>query len=78
MITGDHPLTALAIARQIGLVPQESLTDPDGDCPAIEGHQVETMTDEALRRLLTPTLPDRAEPVFARMAPGTRCTWCRC
>ncbi len=27
------------------------------------------MTDEALRRLLTPTRPDEAEPIFARMAP---------
>ena len=69
MITGDHPLTALAIARQIGLAPKESLTEPDGDYPAIEGHQVETMSDEALRRLLTPTRPDKAEPIFARMAP---------
>jgi sodium/potassium-transporting ATPase subunit alpha len=69
MITGDHPLTALAIARQIGLAPKESLAEPDGDCPAIEGHQVETMSDEALRRLLTPTSPDKAEPIFARMAP---------
>ena len=69
MITGDHPLTALAIARQIGLAPKESLAEPDGDCPAIEGHQVETMSDETLRRLLTPTRPGKAEPIFARMAP---------
>jgi sodium/potassium-transporting ATPase subunit alpha len=69
MITGDHPLTALAIARQIGLAPKESRTEPDGDYPVIEGHEVETMSDEALRRLLTPTRPGEAEPVFARMAP---------
>ena len=69
MITGDHPLTALAIARQIGLVPQLSPTKPDGDCPVIEGHQVETMSDETLRRLLTPISPEKAGPIFARMAP---------
>ena len=69
MITGDHPLTALAIARQIGLAPKESRTEPVGFCPVIEGHQVETMSDEALRRLLTPTRPGEAEPIFARMAP---------
>jgi sodium/potassium-transporting ATPase subunit alpha len=69
MITGDHPLTALAIARQIGLVPKESRTELVGYSPVIEGHQVETMSDEALRRLLTPTRPGEAEPVFARMAP---------
>ncbi|MGZ9146521.1 MAG: cation-translocating P-type ATPase, partial [Nitrospira sp.] len=69
MITGDHPLTALAIARQIGLAPKETPTEPDGYCPVIEGHQVETMSDEALRRLLTPTSPGEPEPVFARMAP---------
>ena len=69
MITGDHPLTALAIARQIGLLPKKFLAEPDGGDPAIEGYQVETMSDEALRRLLTPTSPDKAEPIFARMAP---------
>jgi sodium/potassium-transporting ATPase subunit alpha len=69
MITGDHPLTALAIARQIGLAPKETPTEPDGYCPVIEGHQVETMSDDALRRLLTPTNPGEPEPVFARMAP---------
>ena len=69
MITGDHPLTALAIARQIGLAPKESRTEPVGFCPVIEGHQVETMSDEELRRLLSPTRPGEPEPVFARVAP---------
>jgi sodium/potassium-transporting ATPase subunit alpha len=69
MITGDHPLTALAIARQIGLAPKESRTEPAGYCPVIEGHQVETMSDDALRRFLIPAGPGEAEPVFARMAP---------
>lgn len=69
MITGDHPLTALAIARQIGLAPKESRAEPVGFCPVIEGHQVERMSDEALRRLLTPAHPGEPEPVFARMAP---------
>ena len=69
MITGDHPLTALAIARQIGLATKESRIEPVEFCPVIEGAQIETMTDEALRRLLVPTGPSKAEPIFARMAP---------
>jgi len=69
MITGDHPLTGLAIARQIGLSPKEPHDGP-GECsPVIEGHQVEAMSDETLCQLLTSTHPGRAEPVFARMAP---------
>ncbi len=69
MITGDHPLTALAIARQIGLAPKEFHPESVEYSRVIEGHQVETMTDEALRLLLTPTRSDEAEPVFARVAP---------
>jgi sodium/potassium-transporting ATPase subunit alpha len=69
MITGDHPLTALAIARLIGLAPQEAVTEPDGYCPVIEGYQVETMSEDALRQLLRPSNPGEPEPVFARMAP---------
>ncbi len=69
MITGDHPLTALAIARQIGLVPKESRTEPAAYTPVIEGHRLDAMTEDALRRLLTPTSPGETEPVFARMAP---------
>ena len=72
MVTGDHPLTALAVARMIGLI--ES-TPPDTDqpaascAPAIEGAQLDDMSDESLMRLLTPGHPGESDPVFARMAP---------
>ncbi|HSE59126.1 MAG TPA: cation-transporting P-type ATPase [Nitrospiraceae bacterium] len=69
MITGDHPLTAEAIARKIGLAPSSPALLPDAFVPVVEGAQVESMSDEALRRLLTPARPGQPEPVFARMAP---------
>jgi sodium/potassium-transporting ATPase subunit alpha len=71
MITGDHPLTALAVARKIGLIPPE----PDDTAGAsvstarvIEGVQLDTFSDQDVRRLLSRRrhIPD---PVFARMAP---------
>lgn len=69
MLTGDHPLTALAIARKIGLAPS-SLPIPAGRfVPLIEGTQVEKFSDDELRQLLTPTSPGEPDPVFARMAP---------
>ena len=69
MITGDHPLTALAVARKIGLVPHHAAQPPVGFVPVIEGLQVERMSDEYLRQLLTPSRSNEPEPVFARMAP---------
>ena len=69
MITGDHPLTALAVARKIGLVPHRAAQPPVGFVPVIEGLQVERMSDEYLRQLLTPSRSNEPEPVFARMAP---------
>jgi sodium/potassium-transporting ATPase subunit alpha len=67
MITGDHPLTALAVARKIGLAPAESSESPGAE--AIEGTQLDAMSDEDLRRLLTDSRTNGSEPVFARMAP---------
>lgn len=70
MITGDHPLTALAIARKIGLVPDRvtGLSTPTF-VPVVEGAQLDNMNDETLQRLLTPSRLNEPDPVFARMAP---------
>ncbi|NGZ95546.1 MAG: ATPase, partial [Nitrospira sp. WS110] len=69
MITGDHPLTALAVARKIGLVPKGTPSSSNNFVPVIEGSQLDRTSDEQLRQLLTPTRPDEPDPVFARMAP---------
>ncbi|MDO9316500.1 MAG: cation-translocating P-type ATPase [Burkholderiaceae bacterium] len=54
MITGDHPGTALAIARQAGL---------DGESGLLLGDQVAALSDLDLRRAVATTT------VFARVAP---------
>ena len=69
MITGDHPLTALAIGRKIGLAPEGDGEQPDAFVPVVDGERLDAMDDDALRRLLTPKTREEAEPIFARMAP---------
>ena len=54
MITGDHPGTARAIARQAGL---------DGEAGLLLGDEVAALDDAALRRAV------RTTTVFARVAP---------
>jgi len=68
MVTGDHPLTALAVARKIGLVPAAAET-PAGSMAVIDGWQLEGMSDDHLRQLLTPSRSGEPDPLFARMAP---------
>ncbi|MEB3322074.1 MAG: cation-transporting P-type ATPase [Synechococcaceae cyanobacterium] len=55
MITGDHPLTAQAIAAAIGLA--------DLDAQVVEGRRLETLGDDALRRLVARC------SVYARVPP---------
>jgi sodium/potassium-transporting ATPase subunit alpha len=69
MITGDHPLTALAVARKIGLVPAE-LTGGSEQAPTvIEGSQLDRYSGEDLKKLLRADEHGRLS-VFARMAPS--------
>jgi magnesium-transporting ATPase (P-type) len=56
MITGDYPVTAAAIARQIGIEGSGATT--------FTGVQVSEMSDAALREALS-----RGEPIFARVSP---------
>jgi Ca2+-transporting ATPase len=55
MITGDHPTTAAAIARQLGLL--------QGDDPVVEGRDLDQASPRQLQRLVA------SRCVFARMAP---------
>jgi Ca2+-transporting ATPase len=55
MITGDHPVTATAIARDLGLA--------DANAPTITGPQLEQLDDAALAEAV------RRTAVFARVVP---------
>src|SRR6516225_12203394 len=59
MITGDHLLTARAIAQQIGLRGRSGLTAPD----VITGRDLEVASDEELSKIA------EASVVFARVTP---------
>ena len=54
MITGDHPLTALAIGKQVGL---------NGEHAVITGPELDSLTDEALKEVV------QHVSIFARTTP---------
>lgn len=56
MITGDHPGTAVAIAAELGIV-------PDAEAPVLAGAALARLSDEELRDAV------RTVSVFARVAP---------
>ena len=57
MITGDHPLTARAIARELGIV------GADDHTPSVTGREIEVMDDDQLM------LAVKTTSVFARVSP---------
>ncbi|WP_025701473.1 cation-translocating P-type ATPase, partial [Paenibacillus forsythiae] len=57
MITGDHPITAIAIAGQIGI------TDGGRPGQVLTGHELDRMSDEELERSVD------GVSIFARMTP---------
>ncbi len=63
MITGDHPHTALAVARLIGLAPAP------GSTPVLEGAALDRLSDADLRTVLAQARTEGFDPLFARMAP---------
>jgi magnesium-transporting ATPase (P-type) len=64
MITGDHALTAAAIAAQLGL--QSRANEADGRPKALTGRQLAEMTDERLISVIEDTA------VFARVDPSQK------
>lgn len=55
MITGDHKITAIAIAKQIGIINDEA--------EALEGHEIEKLTDDELYNIVENI------SVYARVSP---------
>lgn len=55
MITGDHPITAISIAKQLGMY--------DGSQRVLSGHELDRMTDEELQEAVEHTA------IYARVSP---------
>ncbi|MDZ4725878.1 MAG: HAD-IC family P-type ATPase [Leptospira sp.] len=58
MVTGDHPLTAHSIAKQIGLGKNEDTTR------IVTGNQIDLLSEIDLRNIVK-----EGEPIFARVSP---------
>ena len=83
MVTGDHPLTAAAIARKIGLItlptrevlskergiPLADVPEDDIKAVVVHGQQIPAMTEEDWK-----TLVSKQEIVFARTSPEQKLT----
>lgn len=55
MITGDHPITAVAVAKQLGIY--------DGEQKVLSGHELERLTDDELYHIVD------GVSIFARVTP---------
>lgn len=78
MVTGDHPLTAASIARDIGLITHDTrdiiakkrgidpknVPDEDVKAVVVKGSDIPNMTDDDWKKLVT-----KEEIVFARTSP---------
>ena len=83
MVTGDHPLTAAAIARNIGLISSPTREDiamqrgikiedvplSDAKAMVVHGSQMDNMTDDDWNHLVS-----LKEVVFARTSPEQKLT----
>ncbi|HEX6501095.1 MAG TPA: cation-transporting P-type ATPase [Micromonosporaceae bacterium] len=61
MVTGDHPLTAEAVARRVGILPPGAQPVPE----VVVGTTLRTLSDADLDGLLAAPVP----PLFCRVAP---------
>ncbi|KAF5273040.1 hypothetical protein FQR65_LT04782 [Abscondita terminalis] len=76
MVTGDHPITATAIAKQVGIITSDDIVDPDnvsGEIPLIGECNAIVVHGSTLRELTAEELDSIVfhynEIVFARTTP---------